>query len=95
MKTLYLLIIIALGVNLSLYANKTSKTSESDLNMDQVENLTSGEDDCISGGVGATHCGLHGRIEIEGVGFEVDCDVDCSETYYACCTVKGCHCIPK
>lgn len=95
MKTLYLLIVIALGVNISLYANKNLNSAKSDLTMAQVENLASGEDDCIAGGPGSTHCGLHGEIEVEGVKFSVDCDVECDELTYSCCSVKGCHCLQK
>lgn len=42
-------------------------------------------DSCMAGGPGSTSC----SISI----WQVDCSVDCSGAYYACCGALGCFCL--
>lgn len=84
-----LIIIAAINVAIQMHIHKNSSVCHLTLsNIESLTNIESLFDDCIAGGPGATSCSMTDGIEgIEGGG-----SVSCGGGYWACCSIKGCHC---
>lgn len=48
---------------------------------------------CKAGGAGANSCAISTDVAIVETGGGFSCEVGCNPGYYACCTLKGCHCV--
>lgn len=50
---------------------------------------------CFAGGAGANSCAISTDVAIVETGGGISCEVGCNPGYYACCTLKGCHCVKE
>lgn len=92
MKKAFLLLAL-IAANVAIYAQyKKADCYQLEITMQTVESLSHDENEdvhCISGGPNSVSCSIKGEFEE----FSGECSVTCNENSYACCSIKGCHCI--
>ena len=78
-------------LNIAIFAQTNQEATSSNFGYRSIASAESLIDDleCIAGGRGASSCDV--TADAEGVG--VTCGTTCIEGFYACCGLKGCHCI--
>lgn len=87
--------ILLTATNALLYAQSKSELNSQQsvtitTTITEVESLSNDEhfwDDCIAGGKGAVSCSLKGGGEADVTGGSLECEVTCSGSTYACCTL--------
>lgn len=54
-----------------------------------------GRNNCYAGGPGANSCSISAEASVVEIGGSMECSVSCNSSYYACCSLKGCHCVKE
>ena len=105
MKKSIILVIVALLLGLSSFNLLMAQISANQLDsaLNQVEALANSEEGdesgCPSGGPGSTYCSHSWTTYFYDENGQVirseeeECDVNCNESFYACCRRGGCFCV--